>query len=190
MGSSGTAEPFGLLHHHRRQLSGTRAVHVVLAQGISELIIDQITPVVSQGQIRRNRRRAANAWRSAPRDYRSDMTLLHVSGTARTAGQWSSASRSRHAGWPTAQLGSGRTASDGCRASCADRRAPPGSEPRPCPDRWTTHPQPARHNGLRRHTRTSIGQITWPPGTSLAHSPAPSPHPGSSLCASLATSPA
>jgi hypothetical protein len=48
MGSSGTAEPFGLLHHHRRELSGTRAVHVVLAQGMSELIIDQITPVVSQ----------------------------------------------------------------------------------------------------------------------------------------------
>jgi len=33
------AEALGLLHHYRRQLSWARAVHVVLAQGVSELMI-------------------------------------------------------------------------------------------------------------------------------------------------------
>ena len=37
-----------MLHRHRRQPSWAPAVRVVLAQGVSELVIDQKTPVVCQ----------------------------------------------------------------------------------------------------------------------------------------------
>src|SRR6476646_1260444 len=35
------SEPFGLLHHHRRQPPRARATQVVLAQCVAELVIDQ-----------------------------------------------------------------------------------------------------------------------------------------------------
>src|SRR6476646_1982599 len=42
------SEPFGLLHHHGGRPPGPRAIQVVLAQCVSELVVDQIASIVGQ----------------------------------------------------------------------------------------------------------------------------------------------
>ena len=57
------SEALGLLHHHRRQPAGPGAADVVLAYRVSELVVDQIAPVILQIGAVRLDAQAASVWR-------------------------------------------------------------------------------------------------------------------------------